>query len=200
MVEPRAQLGQLIVARQIDLPIQLAVAELAGGLRQSTHRGEHRRGEHPEKHQAAGSGEHGSHEEGSLPGRLEVADVGGQLSPDGRWLAYGSDESGQMEVYVTSFPEPGRKWQVSKDGGYPVKWRGDGREIFHLGDATVRGTAVETRGSSLRVGAIRDLFSVRHADDGDLAADGQRGVLAIPLGGREIVPLTLVVNWTGDLE
>jgi Tol biopolymer transport system component/predicted Ser/Thr protein kinase len=130
----------------------------------------------------------------------QFADVGGQLSPDGRWLAYGSDESGQMEVYVTSFPEPGRKWQVSKDGGYPVKWRGDGREIFHLGDATVRGTAVETRGSSLRVGAIRDLFSVRHADDGDLAADGQRGVLAIPLGGREIVPLTLVVNWTGDLE
>jgi Tol biopolymer transport system component len=130
----------------------------------------------------------------------QFADIDGLLSPDGRWLAYASNESGQMEVYVTSFPAPGRKWQVSKDGGIPGKWRDDGREIFHFWNDTISATEIETRGSSLRIGATRDLFSNSIAEDGDIAADGQRLLLAIPLGGREIVPLTLVVNWTADLE
>ena len=55
-----------------------------------------------------------------------------QFSPDGRWLAYDSNETGSSEVYVTPFPKGEGKWQVSQQGGIMPKWRGDGREIFYL--------------------------------------------------------------------
>ena len=54
-----------------------------------------------------------------------------QFSPDGRWLAYTSDESGKTEVYVRPFPGPGQKRLVSSEGGTEPRWRGDGREIFY---------------------------------------------------------------------
>ncbi len=57
------------------------------------------------------------------------------FSPDGRWVAYGSNESGRMEVYVVPFPGPGRKWQISTQGGSWPQWRRDGREIFYRGPA-----------------------------------------------------------------
>lgn len=56
----------------------------------------------------------------------------GRLSPDGRWLAYASDESGKFEVYVQEFPPAGGKWQISVDGGNDPVWRGDGGELFYL--------------------------------------------------------------------
>jgi len=55
----------------------------------------------------------------------------GQLSPDGRWLAFGSDESGRREVFIQSFPVPGTKLQVSTTGGVRPRWRGDGRELYY---------------------------------------------------------------------
>src|SRR5207245_9168171 len=54
------------------------------------------------------------------------------LSPDGRWMAYTSDESGRNEVYVQPFPGPGGKWQVSTGGGETAKWRRDGKELFYV--------------------------------------------------------------------
>ena len=59
--------------------------------------------------------------------QTEFTEGGGQLSPDGRWLAYHSNESGRMEVYVQPFPGPGAKWKVSRDGGQYSRWRGTGR-------------------------------------------------------------------------
>src|SRR5205807_8742277 len=56
----------------------------------------------------------------------------GQFSPDGKWVAYASNETGKWEIYVTSFPEPRGKWQVSVGGGEQPRWRGDGRELFYL--------------------------------------------------------------------
>jgi eukaryotic-like serine/threonine-protein kinase len=56
----------------------------------------------------------------------------GQISPDGKWLAYASDESGTWEIYVTSFPNAAGKWQVSRGGGTEPRWRGDGKEIYYL--------------------------------------------------------------------
>ena len=56
---------------------------------------------------------------------------GGQVSPDGRWLAYGSNETGRMEVYVSSFPQAKGKWQVSFTGGQSPRWCKDGRELFY---------------------------------------------------------------------
>ena len=54
-----------------------------------------------------------------------------QISPDGRWVAYTSDESGRLEVYVRPFPGPGGKWQVSTDGGSEVAWSPKGNELFY---------------------------------------------------------------------
>lgn len=69
----------------------------------------------------------------------------GQFSPDGKWLAYASNETGKWEIYVTSFPTPHGKWQVSVGGGEQPRWRGDGRELFYLStDSRVMAVPVTT--------------------------------------------------------
>jgi hypothetical protein len=60
----------------------------------------------------------------------------GQISPDGKWVAYASNESGDWEIYVTTFPAASGKWQVSRGGGTEPRWRGDGKEIFYIGART----------------------------------------------------------------
>ena len=60
--------------------------------------------------------------------------IHGNFSPDGRFVAYTSNESGRFQVYVQTFPLSDRKWQVSTDGGYEPRWRGDGREIYYLSE------------------------------------------------------------------
>ena len=57
----------------------------------------------------------------------------GQFSPDGKWIAYESNESGRFEIYVQPFPGPGGKWQMSTNGGAQVRWRPDGKELFYIG-------------------------------------------------------------------
>ncbi len=67
------------------------------------------------------------------------------FAPDGKWIAYSSDESGRDAVYVQPFPATGRKWQISRNGGTQPEWRGDGKEIFFLAlDGTIIAAAVET--------------------------------------------------------
>jgi Tol biopolymer transport system component len=56
----------------------------------------------------------------------------GQFSPDGKWVAYASNESGRWEVYVSSFPTPGGNWKISSSGGSEPRWRQDGKELFYL--------------------------------------------------------------------
>ena len=63
-------------------------------------------------------------------------EIQGQFSPDGRWLAYASNESGRYEIYVRTFPEAGGKWQVSAAGGMQPRWRRDGRELFYVAPDT----------------------------------------------------------------
>ena len=62
----------------------------------------------------------------------KASETNGQISPDGKWVAYASDESGNWEIYVTSFPGAAGKWQVSRGGGTEPRWRGDGKEIFYI--------------------------------------------------------------------
>ena len=62
----------------------------------------------------------------------EFSEYQGRFSPDGRWVAYVSNESGEQEVYVQSFPASGGKWQISTDGGAQPVWRHDGRELFYI--------------------------------------------------------------------
>src|SRR5205823_9514628 len=73
---------------------------------------------------------------------------GAQFSPDGRWMAYASNETGNMEVYVSPFPSVNGKWQVSNAGGQEPKWRSDGKELFYMStDGKITAVSVSTSAS-----------------------------------------------------
>jgi hypothetical protein len=125
----------------------------------------------------------------------------GRLSPDGRWLAYASDETGELEVYVQAVNEPGRRQPVSVSGGTEPRWRGDGRELFFLGaDLSVMAVDV-TPGPALVLGQPRRLFRVPMArarslyiNHYDAAADGSRFVIQSP-ERNATPPLMVLLNW-----
>ena len=132
-----------------------------------------------------------------------------QLSPDGNWIAYTSNESGRDEVYVQAFPTGGSKRQVSVNGGVMPRWRRDGKELFYLA-ATQFLTAVPVVDSaSLELGRQVPLFRTRLIVEGsestglptkyDVAPDGQRFLLRYPPADPG-PPITVVINWLGALK
>jgi len=128
-----------------------------------------------------------------------------QLSPDGRWLAYGSNESGIFEVYVRPFPLRGGKWQVSTSGGSLPRWAPDGKELFYLGpEKTLMVAQLEPGERSLKVGHVESLFRASFAPTRgypfDIAPDGQRFLVNLSPEQSGTSPVTLVVNWTADLN
>ena len=128
----------------------------------------------------------------------------GQFSPDGRWVAFESDESQRAEIYVAPFSRPTEKHQISPNGGTRPRWRKDGKEIFYL---TPQGAlmAAELRisGETVKVGAVRELFSGIPASPGylyEVSADGQRILVPVPAGSQKAhEPITLVQNWAAAL-
>jgi Tol biopolymer transport system component len=137
--------------------------------------------------------------------QTEFAEVAGSFSPDGRWVAYFSNESGEYEVYVAPFPGPGRRWQVStKSGAYP-QWRGDGREIVYVqADGQLMSAEVGAEGDSFRVGAVTSLFRLSAPSPGgpsfSLAADGSRLLVVPSTAQRAGGLLNLVLGWPSELE
>ncbi len=125
------------------------------------------------------------------------------FSPDGKWLAYCSNESGEYRVYVVPFPGPGGKWQVSLGDGRGPLWRRDGKEIFYLSaDNKLMAVNVEASGGSFAAAGARVLFdSHSYGVFGryDASADGQRFVVVYE-GNRPSSTLTSVANWTADLK
>ncbi len=126
-----------------------------------------------------------------------------QFSPDGRFIAYDSDESGSRQVYVTAFPEPGGKQQVSANGGEDPVWRRDGRELFFLSEGKLMVADVKTNGSGLEIGNAQLLFDAHSGFGGfahyDVTPDGKRFIVAT-LGEAGSAPMNIVVNWTADLK
>ncbi|HEV2063116.1 MAG TPA: hypothetical protein VGS00_01035, partial [Thermoanaerobaculia bacterium] len=126
------------------------------------------------------------------------------FSPDGRFIAFVSNESGRPEIYVQTFPGRGGKWQVSTSGGSDASWRGDGKELFYRA-ADQKLMAVDIQlGSSFQAGIPRALFLARvqpgNARNKYVAsADGQRFLFVAPLGREAIVPTTVVLNWNAEL-
>jgi dipeptidyl aminopeptidase/acylaminoacyl peptidase len=142
-------------------------------------------------------------------------EIQGQFSPDGRWLAYASNESGRYEIYVRTFPEAGGKWQVSGAGGVQPRWRRDGRELFYVAPDT-RLMAVTLRlapdAELLEAGAPVALFPGPLATGGNIANLGflARAQYAVASDGRFLMnmaadnavtsPITVVHNWTAGLK
>ena len=141
-------------------------------------------------------------EKGSVPHPLlqgPFRHEGGWFSPDGRWLAYVSNESGRREVYVMAFPGPGGKWQISTDGGVSARWSPDGREIFYAKDKKVFRVALTTS-PAFSASRPEQLFEGDYTD-WDVARDGKR-FLMVKEDAPESAPksLHLVLNWFEDLK
>src|SRR5437763_7406566 len=126
----------------------------------------------------------------------------GQISPDGKWLAYASDESGNWEIYVTTFPGTAGKWQVSRGGGNEPRWRGDGKEIFYLGpNGMITAVPVSSQGG-FATGTPTPLFqfhgraaiSSTDAFSYDVTKDGKRFLVNRYVKPEKITPLTVVLN------
>jgi len=130
--------------------------------------------------------------------------LAGVFSPDGKWIAYQSTDSGKFEVWVQPFPATGAKWQISKNGGSHAKWRGDGRELFYLGGGDNRMMAVEVKaGATFRADIPRPLFETNVTDQFTQFAvtrDGQRFLIPTSIGEASATPATVVVNWTAGLK
>jgi eukaryotic-like serine/threonine-protein kinase len=129
-----------------------------------------------------------------------------RFSPNGRWVAYESDESGKKEIYVQSFPASGAKWQISVSGGSEPRWRHDGKELFYLaGDRKVTAVDVNTEGPSFANGTPKALFDARISKGDDrpgnqyvVTSDGQR--FLVNTLAEEEAPISMVVNWTTGLK
>ncbi len=124
------------------------------------------------------------------------------FSPNGRWLAYNSDESGRSEVYAVSYSELGSKTQISPDGGAMPHWSGRGDELFYgsLGpDITV--TSLSTQGSLLRRGTPRALFPISGGSDRfGVAPDGQHFAVLAPNPDAPAREIRVVLNWFEELS
>ncbi len=137
--------------------------------------------------------------------QTEAEDGAGMFSPDGRWISYFSQESGRGEVYVTPFPGPGRRWQVSDNSGTWSQWRADGSEILYQEEnGLIKSVAVEDRGDSLVIGTTEDRVSIGSPDitgvKFSFAPDAQ-GVLACVKNESEHSDyLDLVIGWTEELR
>ncbi|HTS36917.1 MAG TPA: protein kinase [Candidatus Solibacter sp.] len=127
-----------------------------------------------------------------------------RLSPDGRWLAYSSTESGREELYVTHFPSGQGRWQISQEGATFPTWRGDGKELWFLGpDGALRYVTVNAKSEEFESDPVRELFQLSYTaplgDPFDISADGQR-IVVTTLPESPPTPLVLVTNWMNGVK
>ena len=152
-------------------------------------------GEHLEVLPVAGGG----------PTRLLTSkgnETNGQISPDGKWVAYASDESGVWEIYVTSFPAAAGKWQVSRGGGTEPRWRGDGKEIFYIAPSgmlmavPVNGEGIFATGTPAPLFQIHGRAPISSTDvfTYDVTKDGKRFLVNRYVKPEHVAPLTILLN------
>jgi dipeptidyl aminopeptidase/acylaminoacyl peptidase len=136
-------------------------------------------------------------------------DGAGQLSPDGKWIAYHSNESGHFEIYMQTFPPSGGRWQISTGGGGSPRWRADGKEIFYLTEDGQKVMAVDIRASPGKVeaGVPHALFPASLSGPNilypyDVTPDGQRFLILEPLPqtGAGAATFTILMNWQAGLR
>ena len=130
-----------------------------------------------------------------------------QISPDGHWLAYTSDESGSWQVYVQSFPIAGRKQVISTSGGIEPRWRRDGRELFYLAtDRNLMSVPISTEADAIKSGRPQPLFRAPVPNLNvfinwySVTGDGQRFVINTAAGKGVEEPITVLVNWSAGIK
>jgi Tol biopolymer transport system component len=125
------------------------------------------------------------------------------LSPNGRWIAYASAESGKYEVYVAPFPHGEGKWQVSNGNALTPVWRRDSKELYYLSvSGAVYATEIGEQENELQMGTAKLLFRTNLAPMGmvyDAAADGQSFVVQVT-GENSQAPMNLETNWMVELK
>ncbi len=129
-------------------------------------------------------------------------DAFGQVSPDGRWIAWASDASGRYEIFVAPFPGPGTTVQISRAGGTQPRWNPRGGELFFkTPDNMLTAVPVEGESGTFSVGAPRPLFQIVEFVGWtyDVAPDGQRFLVREPLREGDVSPITLLSGWTSLL-
>lgn len=133
----------------------------------------------------------------------EFRETQAKLSPDGRWLAYRSDESKGSEIFMVSFPMPGAKWRISTSGGKIPVWSRDGRELYYVStDNKMMALESKTTGGRFEPGVPEPLFDVRlggNNPDFDVSKDGR---FLIPAAGEQSAraAMTVVLNWPAGLR
>src|SRR4029077_5505253 len=124
-----------------------------------------------------------------------------RFSPNSRWLAYSSSESGQNEVFVISFPSGHGKWQISPAGGLAPFWRSDGKELFYLAGFTVMSVSVTESAGSIQFGSPQPLFTTPYAQNARFdAAPGAKKFLINRIAQQTNQPITIISNWTAELK
>jgi len=129
-----------------------------------------------------------------------------RFSPDVRWIAYSSDESGKEEVYVQAFPATEGKWQVSTGGGSAPLWSKDGKEIYYVGpDKQLMVVDVKTSGTSIEQGIPKRLFTMdvdlyNNPNRYAVTKDDKRFLVNISTGVSNSNPITVVLNWPSEIK
>ncbi len=134
--------------------------------------------------------------------------INGQVSPDGKWMAYMSNETGNWEVYVTSYPNLQGKFQISAGGGGDPHWRRDGEEIFYVNRKNTLFAVPASAGETFEIGTPVRLFTTRGREPisstdfytYDVTADGQRFLVNRIAKPSNPSPAHVVLDWTADLK
>ena len=135
-------------------------------------------------------------------------ETNGQISSDGKWMAYASNESGDWEIYATTFPNPVGKWQVSRGGGVEPRWRGDSREIFYIDPKGMLTAVSVSSDGTFSTGPPFPLFPIRgkapiSSTDlftYDVTKDGKRFLVNRYVKPDHVQPLTVVLNAAAGLK
>jgi Tol biopolymer transport system component len=131
-----------------------------------------------------------------------------QFSPDGRWLAYSANETGDWEVYVAPFPSVNGKWQVSRGGGGEPRWRRDGKELFYLSsEGKMMAVTVKTDGNFEAASPVT-LFQTHLGQpissydlvSYDVTGDGQKFLINTKVDEPNAAPLSITMNWASEME
>lgn len=136
---------------------------------------------------------------GATPGAYSAASFNqthGAFSPNGRWVAYASDESGQTEIYIDSFPKPGTRLRVTTAGGTEPRWRGDSSALYFRRGPEIHMIRLVSKPPLLEVESVDRLFDAGAMIRAfDVTPDGTRFLVNLPAGGAAPRSATMIVNW-----